>query len=148
MKEEKKLLDLVASPLACTRLGRVTALLEDAVLVASGPGEELLACDVLDAGGPQPLVIAENDTVLVVVPEGGNGRGVILGRVSAPDRKRTDPKDPPDEIVLEATKGLTLKVGEGSITLREDGRILIKGRDLVSHARRLNRIRGGSVAIN
>jgi hypothetical protein len=148
MKEEKKLLELAASPLSGTRLGRVTALLEDAVLVASGPGEELLACDVIDAGGPEPLVIAEGDAVLVVVPEGGNGRGVILGRVSATARKRESAKVPPDEIVLEATKGLTLRVGEGSITLREDGKILIRGRDLVSHARRVNRIRGGSVAIN
>lgn len=148
MREEKKLLGLALNPCAGTRLGRVTALLEDAVLVASGPGAEMLECDVIDAGGPAQLVIAENDTVLVVVPEGGNGRGVILGRVCAPDRKRADAKVPPDEIVIEATKGLTLKVGEGSITLREDGKILIKGRDLVSHARRLNRIRGGSVAIN
>lgn len=148
MKEEKKLLALAANPLAGTRLGRVAALLEDAVLVASGTGEELLACDVLDAGGPEPLVIAENDTVLVVVPEGGNGRGVILGRIRPADRRTVDAKPLPDEIVLEATKGLTLRVGEGSVTLREDGKVLIKGRELVSHARGRNRIRGGSVAIN
>ena len=29
-----------------------------------------------------------------------------------------------------------------------DGKILIKGKDLVSHAQRTNRIKGGSVAIN
>jgi hypothetical protein len=92
--------------------------------------------------------LAENDVVLVVVPEGGAGRGVVLGRVCRPEAANAVAKAPPEEIVLEATKGLTLKVGEGSIALREDGKVLIKGRELVSHARGRNRIRGGSVAIN
>ena len=54
----------------------------------------------------------------------------------------------PDELVLEAKHTLTLRVGDGSITIREDGKILIKGKDLVSHAARTNRIKGGSVQIN
>lgn len=148
MADEKNLLSLATDARAGTRLGRVAALLDDAVIVATGPGSELLACDVLQTGPGEPLTLAENDTVLVVVPEGEGARGVILGRIGRPDRRSAEGKGVPDEIVLEATKGLTLKVGEGSITLREDGKILIRGRDLVSHARRLNRIRGGSVAIN
>jgi len=43
---------------------------------------------------------------------------------------------------------MTLRVGNGSITIRGDGKILIKGSDLVSHAQRTNRIRGGAVSIN
>jgi hypothetical protein len=58
------------------------------------------------------------------------------------------PGGAPDELVLEAKQSLTLRVGAGSITIREDGKILIKGTDLVSHARRTNRIRGGAVSIN
>jgi len=41
-----------------------------------------------------------------------------------------------------------LRVGDGSITIREDGKVLIKGKDLVSHAQRMNRIKGGAVSIN
>ena len=63
-------------------------------------------------------------------------------------RRVMGPVDLFGEIVLEARKGMTLRVGEGSITLRADGKILIKGKDLVSHARRMNRIRGGSVSLN
>jgi hypothetical protein len=150
MSNRKELLLLETSAGSGTRLGRVTALLDDATLVstASGQSEETMACDLLESSGGEPLVLAEGDTVLFVVPEGGARRGVVLGRVGRLDPPKGEPKTPPDEIVLEAKKGLTLKVGEGSITLREDGRVLIKGRDLVSHARRLNRIRGGSVAIN
>ena len=148
MADEKRLLEVVGSVGAGALLGKVAALLEEAVLVEAGPGAGLLSCDVLEAPGGSPLRLAEGDTVLVVVPDSGAGRGVVLGRVARPDERSAGAQAPPEEIVLEATKGLSLKVGEGSITLREDGRILIKGRELVSHARGRNRIRGGSVAIN
>jgi len=35
-----------------------------------------------------------------------------------------------------------------SITIREGGKILIRGNDLLSHAQCLNRIKGGGVQIN
>ena len=54
----------------------------------------------------------------------------------------------PDELTLEAASQLSLKCGEGSITIRNDGKILIKGKNLVSLALETNRIKGGSVAIN
>jgi hypothetical protein len=74
-------------------------------------------------------------------------RGVILGRIgSAAAIGPTS--DLPDELTLEAKQSVTLRAGQGSITIREDGKILIKGKDLVSHATRMNRIRGGSVSIN
>ncbi len=148
MENEKKVLEPVAGAGLGSRLAKVAALLDDAVLVVSGTDGALLACDVLEPRPGEAPRLAENDVVLVVVPEGGAGRGVILGRVCRPDAANAVAKTPPDEIVLEATKGLTLRVGEGSITLREDGRVLVKGRELVSHARGRNRIRGGSVAIN
>lgn len=56
--------------------------------------------------------------------------------------------DPPDEIVIEAGKRFVLKCGEARIEFREDGRLLIRGTDVVSSAKRTNRIKGGSVAIN
>lgn len=148
MAEERRVLEVVAAAAAGTRVGRVAALLEEAILVACEPDGAILACDVLDTGrgGPRPL--AEDDAVLVVVPEGGDGRGVVLGRVLRAGPRGAAEEGPPEELLLEATKGLTLKVGEGSITLREDGKVLIRGRDLVSHAKRTNRIRGGTVAIN
>lgn len=148
MEDGKKVLQLVREASAGTRVGRVAALLDDAILVVSGPDGALLACDVLEPRSGEAPRLAENDVVLVVVPEGGAGRGVVLGRVCRPDVANAVAKAPPDEIVLEASKGLTLKVGEGSVTLREDGKVLIKGREVVSHARGRNRIRGGSVAIN
>jgi hypothetical protein len=117
-----------------------------------------LECDRLDRGG-DPLYLRRGDTVLVWHSGRDVERGVLLGRIGCP-RSNTPPasqptpletrpsSETPDELVIEANKALTLRVGDGSITIRADGKILIRGSDLVSHAQRSNRIRGGSVTIN
>lgn len=117
----------------------------DELLIERGePRQGSLKCDVLVGALPEGT-ISEGDHVLFVVPAGQENRAVILGRIAPASRVA---KVAPDELVIEARQSLTLRVGDGSITIREDGRILIKGRELVSHAKGMNRIRGGSVAIN
>jgi hypothetical protein len=117
--------------------------------------EQTLVCDVLASGAEATPRYAPGEPVLVWLPSPA-ARGVVLGRIAAASTEVTEaPPAPlsaagerPDELVIEARRSLTLKVGDGSITIRKDGRILIKGRDLVSHAKRTNRIRGGAVSIN
>jgi len=93
-------------------------------------------------------------------------RSVVLafldGRADAPvllslHGPEPEPASEPDPIeldvdgerrVVEASRELTLRCGEASITLRSDGTITIRGRDVTSWARRRQRIRGGSVSIN
>jgi hypothetical protein len=41
-----------------------------------------------------------------------------------------------------------LRCGEGSITLTRDGKIVLRGKHIVTHASGVNRIRGGSVELN
>jgi len=109
------------------------------------PDERL--CHLL-CSSDTPLSLAPGDVVLVWQPA-PEDQGVILGRLGpshAPTPEASS--EPPEELVLEARHSLTLRVGSGSITIREDGKILIKGKDLVSHATRLNRIKGGAVQIN
>lgn len=148
MAKAPRVLEVAAAAAAGTRVGRVAALLDEAILVTCQPDGAMVACDLLDTGTGRSRRLAEGEAVLVAVPEGGGGRGVVLGRVLGPAARNATAEPPPEELLIEATKGLTLKVGEGSITLREDGKVLIRGRDLVSHAKRTNRIRGGTVAIN
>jgi hypothetical protein len=112
-------------------------------LVDLGRGGDHVWCYALETGS-RPIVYRAGDMALVCT-DARTGMCVLLGRIStAPAR----PDAVADELVIEARKSLTLRVGDGSITIREDGKILIKGKDLVSHAKRMNRIRGGSVAIN
>jgi len=133
--------------------GEVLSIRADAsVLVVCEFGRvDKVLCNILETiDGPQ-LRLAAGDKVLIWLPESDEERGVVLGRIGrshAPDIEPKTTEETPDEIVIEAKKNLTLKCGEGSITLRKDGKILIKGKDLVSRAKRMNRIKGGSVTIN
>jgi hypothetical protein len=117
------------------------------VRVRHGDEEWVVTADLVQAS-ETPVVLQVNDHVLCLIHDDDRSRGVILGRLGmVPAPVRAEVK-PPDTIVIEANRSLTLRVGDGSITIREDGKILIKGKDLVSHATRNNRIKGGSVQIN
>jgi hypothetical protein len=121
--------------------------------VRFGDDRDLVECQVVEPGEGVALRLQPGDRVVVWRPGSGGPAVVIgrLGKLAASGTKAARPaKDAnaPDELVLEARKSLVLRVGDGSITIREDGRILIKGKDLVSHAERMNRIKGGAVAIN
>ena len=117
----------------------------DRVEVRLSDDQETITCEVLVTGA-DPVSLSPGDPVLIWRPSREGELAVILGAIG--NRSSPLPAEAPDVLVLEAKHSLTLRVGDGSITIREDGKILIKGRDLVSHAKRLNRIRGGSVQIN
>jgi hypothetical protein len=114
-------------------------------VVIRAVGHDARTCDPLGTANLGSL--SEGDEVFVWLPAHDEERGVVLGRIAVA-AARPQPTEVPDELVIEAGRQLTLRVGEGSITIREDGKILIKGKDLVSHAQRMNRIKGGAVSIN
>jgi hypothetical protein len=82
------------------------------------------------------------------------GEAVIVGLLVVPDAPGlTD--DPAIDlvvkrrrVVLEAKTEVVLRCGEGTITLGADGKVTIRGVDVVSSAQRTQRIRGGAVRIN
>jgi hypothetical protein len=51
-------------------------------------------------------------------------------------------------VVLEGEQEVVLRCGEASITLRRDGKVVLRGAYIETTAKGLNRIRGGSVKIN
>jgi hypothetical protein len=135
---------LLGADEASIKRGQVAAILADAVVVTlaeRGPQ----ACDVLETAAGSPS-LAEGDAVLVWLPADGRERAVVLGRIGAPSRPAVASDN--GEVVIQAKRQLTLRCGDGSVTMRDDGKVLVKGKDLVSHAKRVNRIRGGSVQIN
>lgn len=100
--------------------------------------------ELLRTSDASPLHLQPGDDVLVWQPP-DRSRAVVVGRIeSAADAASRAA----DSLVLEAKKGIVLRVGEASIEIRADGKILIKGKDLVSHAKRMNRIKGGAVSLN
>jgi hypothetical protein len=53
-----------------------------------------------------------------------------------------------DRMVVRGKRQVVLRCGKASITLTQDGKILIQGTYLSSHSTGVNRIKGGSVQIN
>jgi hypothetical protein len=51
-------------------------------------------------------------------------------------------------VVIEGSEEVTLVCGKSSITLTKDGRISLRGVEILSRASRANKIRGASVSIN
>jgi hypothetical protein len=116
-------------------------------ILALLPSGRLVECARLQVADTGTLTLAVGDEILIQFL--GEDAAVVIGRIGGVVSSGSlEPGDLPDELVIEARRSLTLRVGDGSITIREDGRILIKGKDLVSHAKGMNRIRGGSVSIN
>jgi uncharacterized protein (DUF2345 family) len=54
----------------------------------------------------------------------------------------------PEELVLSAHKQVTIRCGESSITLTAAGKIILRGKYIVSRSSGVQRIKGGSVQIN
>jgi hypothetical protein len=53
-----------------------------------------------------------------------------------------------EQVGLEGRREIVLKCGHASITLRRDGKILVRGIYVETHAKGVNRIKGGSVKVN
>ena len=100
--------------------------------------------------------------VLVVFQDGDRGKPIIIGLLEEPLESMVEmtaaTKETPDRkqelridgkrVVIEADDEIELKCGQGSITIRKDGKIVVKGTHVLSHATGPNRIRGGSVSLN
>jgi hypothetical protein len=102
-------------------------------------------CDWLETGAAVNPPLAAGDTLLVL-PQRGRDAGVVLGRIG---RYRTPvAAQPQARVTIEATDALSLKCGDASIELRADGKLTVKGEDVLVRARGTQRIKAGTVNIN
>lgn len=140
--------------LPAVRVGWIVGWSEDGLAVdfPGNPGEPVLARTTiaLDPAAIQRAVETRQGAVLVF-ERGRADLPIVLGLVQSPvaesvptmkvdaDGKRLE---------LEAKDEIVLKCGPSSITLRRNGRVLIKGECIETRATGRNRIKGGSVQIN
>jgi hypothetical protein len=121
------------------------------VSYAGQPGTAALrARATVDLYGPQ----IGRDVVLMF-EEGDPNRPIIVGCIrrsgdssvpELPGRVEVDADG--ERLVVTANQGLVLRCGNASITLSRDGKIVVRGTKVESHASGLNRIKGGSVQVN
>jgi hypothetical protein len=87
--------------------------------------------------------------------EGDIHQPLILGFIrsnaneaEAPGKQTIEVQQDDKRLVITAENELVLKCGESTITLTKAGKIIIRGKYLLSRAEGVNRIKGGAVQIN
>jgi len=129
---------------------RVIALRDDGeiVVAATNYPASPLPCDFLESSANGSCRLEVGDEVVVLVDHDAGPRGCVLGRVGRYRRSRDEARQPEEHVVIEANESLTLTCGQSSLQLRKDGKLRILGRDVLSRAKRVLRIKGASVSIN
>jgi hypothetical protein len=116
--------------------------------IVVGPLKNL---DNSPAGIPVLLVFENGDPGLPIIV------GIIRDTLSSPvsQEEVTSAVERPRDIVLdgkkvvlEANAEIVLRCGKSSITLKKDGKIVVKGTQIISRASGAQKIRGASVNIN
>jgi hypothetical protein len=112
----------------------------------------------LDAAALQRAV-DERQQVLLLFEGGAADRPIVIGLIEplpahASREPAAEPGAKPEaridgkRVELEAEDEIVLRCGEASITLRRNGRVVIRGAYVESRSRGTNRIKGGNVQIN
>jgi hypothetical protein len=111
-------------------------------------------------GKSQAGQVALDRTILLAFENGNAAAPIILGVVQDTVREtpvtevlRLHERSPEvvvdgRRLVLDASQEIVIRCGKSSITLAKDGRIIVKGTNLISRASRTNKIKGSTVRIN
>lgn len=124
--------------------GQIVSIEEDGELFIDYPGNTI--------GPTRAKTLARRvqagATVLIVFERGNNELPIVLGVLhDGVQTRRKVLRLKARKIVLEADEELLLRCGESSVSATQ-GKIVLKGRDLVSRAARINKVRGATVLIN
>ncbi len=123
-------------------------------LVAPEPGAALLGALLALAPSPaaRPASASAPVAAPVAAPVLAPGVAPDLAPAPAPaapaSGKPAEARVDGKRVVLEGQDEVVLKCGEASITLKRDGKLILRGAYVETHAKGVNRIKGGSVKIN
>ncbi len=122
-----------------TAAARVLAQLDDDALrqAARERGEAVLLFEGGDPARPLLVGLLRSSTPLV--------DALLAGPLPvAPTVARVDGK----RVVIEGKEEVLLQCGKASLTLRRDGKVVLRGVNLVTQADQIHKIRGGKVQVN
>ncbi len=105
--------------------------------------------------------IAQRQHVVVVFEGGDRTKPIVIGLIApiapeAPVAQTEEPQQPPvieadvdgKRVRVTAQDEIVLQCGGASITLRRNGRVVVRGTYVETHSDGTNRIKGGQVQIN
>ena len=150
MTEINSLVDLVGLGRPAVAVGQIVRITPEDLPIVDYPGNQ---------GGPVQARIAVEPPldrvfgwppVLLAFENGDPVRPIIVGfvrekvKASALLSKSRRVR----KLVFDAEEEILLRCGKSSVLLRRDGRIVIKGGDVVSRASGTNKVQGGAVRLN
>jgi len=148
---EVELDELLAEPLRA--LPKLDGMLTGRLAGFDGEGRALVEFPGNPAGGPvtaRTLVSLAADAAgadVALVFEGqDSSRPVVLGVLR--ERALAEAEPAQERVEIRAQREIVLRVGRSSITLTDDGKVLIRGAYVLSRSSGVNRIKGGSVHLN
>lgn len=105
---------------------------------------------VMTPGGAlsTPLLMGFVHTPLTLALEAGRDKGSLSHSQTSQSMSVEVDEAPAREVALEGREKLVLRCGSASITLTEAGKIILRGRHLVSRSEGVNRILGASIQMN
>ncbi len=151
-RERKPLLDQVslepAPRLDGATLGELTGFDDHGAPLVRFPGVdgEVPARTVVAA---TPAMIGQQAVLMFI--DGSRTRPLLLGLVQNPEaasRPETEAFVDGERVVIEGEREVSLRCGKASITLRRDGKVVIKGTHLISRSSGSNKIKGASISLN
>jgi hypothetical protein len=93
-------------------------------------------------GGGESIELISGDRLLMVFPT-NDETPVVIGRIG-----RYIQPAPLRHVQIESGETLSLRCGQSSLDLRADGKVMIRGEDVLVRARGTKRIKAGTVNIN
>jgi len=119
----------------------LVAIDDEGLLTVRDRDDRLLVAEWLETGAA-PLALQPGDRLLALRSGPGEPLLVVgrIGRYRAPQAAAT--------VRLEATEMLSLRCGESSLDLRADGKVMLRGKDVLLRASETQRIKAGVVNIN
>lgn len=92
--------------------------------------------------------IAAGQRIVLAFDGGRADAPIVVGLLQSPGEPPSVAQVDGKRVVIDAADEIVLRCGEASITLRRNGRVVIRGTAVETRAKGVNRIRGGSVQIN
>jgi hypothetical protein len=112
---------------------------------AAVPARSVVDLHAAHIGRPVVLMFEDADPTRPIVV------GVLQGEHQVPEGAapgQVEVESDGERVIVSAKNELVLRCGKASITLTRDGKVLLRGTALSTHASGVNRIKGGSVQIN
>ena len=142
-------------------VGRIVAVTEEGHVFVESPSDGIgrrqarfidgmfsaIAADIV-TGAPVLLLFENNDPALPIIV------GLVREVVASTEKQTLDVKRPKDalidgkRIVFDASEEIVLRCGKSAVTLRKDGKVVVKGTQITSRSTGRHKIKGASVSIN